>query len=91
MRRRFGRPQRARQAQQETPTPIGALPASLMDEIEQATGDDGTIGAVCLIVEANTPDGQSRVFTKFNESRIHIRLGMLELARIVTAQELGGA
>jgi hypothetical protein len=72
-------------------TPIGALAASLMDEIEQATGDDGTIGAVCLIVEANTPDGQSRVFTKFNESRIHIRLGMLELARIVTAQELGGA
>ena len=69
-------------------TPIGGLAAALMDEIEQATGDDGAIGAVCLIVEVNTPDGQSRVFTKFNESRIHIRLGMLELARIVTAQEL---
>jgi len=42
--------------------PIGALAAALMDEIEHATGDEGAIGAVCLIVEANTPDGQSRVF-----------------------------
>ena len=70
-------------------TPIGTLAASLMDEIEQALGDDGTIGAVGLIVEANAPDGVSRIFTTFNDPRIHIRLGMLEFARTVVASELG--
>jgi hypothetical protein len=69
-------------------TAIGTLAAALMDEIEQATGDEGEIGAVCLIVEANTPDRQSRIFTRFNDMRIHIRLGMLEVARTVVAQDL---
>ena len=71
-------------------TPIGTLAAALMDQIEQAMGDDGTIGSVGLIVEANSSDGASQIFTMFNDARIHVRLGMLDFARAVVAQEMDG-
>jgi len=71
-------------------SPIGVLAAQLMDEIETAMGDDeGAIGAVGLIVEANTANGESRIFTMFNDTRVHVRLGMLEFARAVVLNELG--
>jgi len=71
-------------------TPIGTLAASLMDRIELEMGDDGTIGAVGLIVEANTADGSSQIFTMFNDARIHIRLGMLDVARSAVLREIEG-
>jgi len=71
-------------------TPIGTLAAALMDQIEHAMGGDGTIGAVCLIVEANDADGGSQIFTVFNDARIHVRLGMLEFARTVVVKEMDG-
>ena len=69
--------------------PIGELAAALMDRIEQAMGGEGTIGSVGLIVEVNTADGGSQIFTTFNDARIHVRLGMLEFARAVVERELG--
>ena len=70
--------------------PIGELAAALMDRIEQAMGDEGTLGAVALVVEVNGADGGSQIFTTFSDSRIHVRLGMLEFARAVVERELGG-
>jgi hypothetical protein len=69
-------------------TAIGELAASLMDRIELAMGDEGTIGAVGLIVEGIGPDGGSQIFTMFNDARFHIRLGMLDLARAAVQREL---
>jgi hypothetical protein len=69
--------------------PIGELAAALMDRIEQAMGDEGTIGSVGLMVEVHTADGGSQIFTTFNDARIHVRLGMLEFARLVVERELG--
>ena len=71
-------------------TPIGELAAALMVRIEQAmAGGEGTIGSIGLMVEVNTADGGSQIFTTFNDARIHVRLGMLEFARVVVERELG--
>jgi hypothetical protein len=71
-------------------TPIGTLAATLMGEIEQAMGDEGEIGVVGLMVEVHTTNGRSQMFTMFNDSRFHIRLGMLEFARTVVVREIEG-
>jgi len=72
-------------------SPIGHLAAQLMEELERATDDNGSIGAVCLIVEVNTPDGTSRMHIKFNDARNHIQLGMLELGRLAVERQLGAS
>jgi len=69
-------------------TPIGHLAAQLMEEIEQVTSDSGEIGTVCVIVEATTPDGQSRLFAKFSDPRIHVQLGILEMTRLLVERTL---
>ncbi|MGH2849090.1 MAG: hypothetical protein ACRDLP_00565 [Solirubrobacteraceae bacterium] len=70
-------------------SPIGVLAAQLMDEVEKNMGDgEGAVGAVGLIVEANTASGESRIFTMFNDTRVHVRLGMLDFARAVVLKEL---
>jgi len=62
-------------------TPIGVVAAQLMDQVEAAMADEGSIGAVFLVVEVSTPDGQSTVFSRSNEARIHIQLGLVDVAR----------
>jgi hypothetical protein len=61
---------------------IGELAAALMDDVDRHFGEQAEIGAVCLIVEARTPDGSSAVLTKFSDPRRHVILGMLEVARM---------
>ena len=41
---------------------------------------DGQIGAVALVVEILTPDDGSHVASRFNDPRIHVNLGLLEVA-----------
>ena len=65
---------------------IGKLAAVLMDDIDQHFGEGTEIGAVCLIVEVRTPDGGSAVISKFTDPRLHVVLGMLEVAKQSAAQ-----
>ena len=60
-------------------TPIGTLTAELMEGLEQEF-NDGEIGAVALVVEILTPDDGSHVASKFSDARIHVNLGLLEVA-----------
>ncbi len=69
---------------------IGQIAQELMAEIEESTGDQGEIGAVCLIVEVTTPDGVSSVHTRSSEGRAHIQLGLLEIARMGIRKHLDG-
>lgn len=62
-------------------TKIGELTAALMDDLDKHFGEGTEIGAVCLVVEAISPDGDSNVISKYSDPRRHIVLGLLEVAR----------
>ena len=59
-------------------SPIGKLTADLMDGLEEEFSE-GQIGAVALVVEILSSDG-SHVASRFSDPRIHVNLGLLEVA-----------
>ena len=60
---------------------IGTLAAELMDALEPSFGEKAEIGAVALIVEVISPEHGSQVASKFSDPRLHVNLGLLEVAR----------
>jgi hypothetical protein len=69
---------------------IGTLTAELMDALESEYGEDAQIGAIALVVEITSPERGSEVATKFSDSRRHVNLGLLEIARTAITQGTRG-
>jgi GTP-sensing pleiotropic transcriptional regulator CodY len=59
-----------------------------MEELESQISE-GEIGAIALIVEVIDQEHGSRIATKFSDGRIHVNVGLLEVARR-RLQQVGG-
>ena len=65
---------------------IGTLTAELMEALEQDFSEDSEIGDIALVVEITSPEQGSQVVAKYSSSRVHVSLGLLEVAsRSLTA------
>jgi hypothetical protein len=52
-----------------------------MEALEPNYSEQAEIGAVALVVEVISPEHGSQVATKFSDARLHVNLGLLEVAR----------
>jgi hypothetical protein len=59
---------------------LGSTTAEVMEEIERRY-PDAEIGAVVVIAEVTTPEGDARVLTGTSDTKRHIVRGLIEVAR----------